>query len=188
MATEMGSSRPTFTSEHQLVCAAQAGDSTALERLFEAHYQTMYRLALRFTKDAQMAADVLQESCITVMRKIGDFRGEARFSSWMGTIVVNTARSQFRNEQRFVSLPDDVFDGRACVKPNPETLVNNRQRLDRAVDCLRRGRVGDYQLFVRRFVVGQSVSSISRDLGLSVPSVKTRVHRARERLKQSIEA
>jgi RNA polymerase sigma-70 factor (ECF subfamily) len=188
MGFKMSSRRLSVVAEGELVRAAQAGDATALERLFEAHYEMMYRQALRFTRDEERASDVLQESCIKVMHSIAEFRGEARFSSWMSTIVANTAHSYFRAERRFVPLQDDIVDRQVCIKPSPETLVNNRQRLRLAVDCLRQGRIGDYQLFVRRYVVGQSVSSISRDMGLSVPTVKTRVHRARERLKQSIDA
>jgi RNA polymerase sigma-70 factor (ECF subfamily) len=176
-----------MSGEDYLVSRARSGDREALARLVESHYDMMYRVALRWTKDPDVASDVVQDSCIKVINKITLFRGESRFSSWLSAIIMNTARLNFRKAKRFVSFPDSLADRQECAKPNPETRTQGRQALDQVMNQLRSGREGDYQLVMRRCLVGQSVDHISRETGLSVPTVKVRVHRARARLRKTLE-
>lgn len=169
--------------ERDLVERARAGDQAALNTLIEAHYPAMYHLALKYTRDPERARDATQESCVQVLRHLSQFRAEARFSSWMARIVINSARLRYRGEKRLVPVGDALSTERPSAEPAPDKRVGDKQLLD-LVDCfLRDAREGDYQLFVRRFIDGDSVKSISDDTGISVPAIKTRVHRARQRLK-----
>lgn len=123
-----------------------------------------------------------------VLRHLGQFRAEARFSSWMARIVINSARLRYRGEKRLVPVGDGLAADRPARGPAPEQRVSDKQLLDLVDRFLKDGRDGDYQLFVRRFVDGDSIKAISADTGISVPAIKTRVHRARQRLRAQSES
>ena len=167
-----------------LLRRAQAGDQRALGRLLKAHYAAMYGLALRYAEDRDRALDALQESCLLVVRKIGQFRAESRFVSWMGRIVINSVRVGFRGDRRLVSLPDERWETLPERQPSPEDRAVTRSDLDEVGHELDRGQQGDLNIFVQRYVIGRSIRALSIDLGVSVPALKTRVHRARVRLKE----
>lgn len=169
--------------ERALVAQAMAGDAQALNTLIEAHYPAMYHLALKYTRDPERAQDATQESCVQVLRHLSQFRAESRFSSWMARIVINSARLRYRGERRLVPVGDGSTIERASPDPEPEQRVADKQVLDLVDRFLQDTRDGDYQLFVRRFIDGESVKKISRETGISVPAIKTRVHRARLRLR-----
>ena len=174
--------------EYALIERAGQGDDEAMNRLLSIHYHSMYCLALKFTKDRERALDALQESCIQVMKHIGQFRFEARFRTWMARIVINCVRLGYRSDRRLVPAGDRVHWGQPDLQPSPEQRTSDRQLLSHAVELLEAGRDGDYALFLSRFVQGESIKGISDATGISVPSVKTRVHRARLRLKASMGA
>lgn len=173
----------TLDEEHALVERAQAGDVRAMDRLLGAHYQQMYHLALKVTRDPVKAQDVTQEACVQVLRRIDQFRSEARFGSWLCRIVVNTALLRHRREKRLVPTPEIYSPLAVAKEPPPEKVASDRELLvmtDHFLDGLRDG---DRELFMRRFVDGLSLQSISDETGLSLPALKSRFHRARLRLK-----
>ena len=83
-------------------------------------------------------------------------------------------------------MEDKAWSDRPLAEPGPEELALQRQQLELTDNYLRQGRDGDYDLFVRRFVDGESVKTISEATGVSVPAIKTRVHRARARLRADL--
>lgn len=173
--------------ERALLAQAREGDKRAMERLIAAHYPAMYHLALRYTRDPERALDATQDSCVQVMRHLGQFRSEARFSSWMARIVINSARLRYRADRRLVPTAETSWIEKAAPVPSPEANAADRELLKQVDSVLQDGRDGDYDLFVRRFVDGASIKSISDETGVSVPAIKTRVHRARNRLKAAFD-
>jgi len=178
-------SQPLLTLEEEqgLVARAQSGEVRALDRLLGAHYQQMYHLALKVTRDPVKAQDVTQEACVQVLRRIEQFRSEARFGSWLCRIVVNTALLKHRREKRLIPTPEIFSPLAAAKEPPPEKLASDRELLHLTDRFLEGLRDGDRELFVRRFVDGLSLQSISDETGLSLPALKSRFHRARLRLK-----
>ncbi len=174
--------------ERALLVKARDGDKRAMERLIAAHYPAMYHLALRYTRDPERALDATQESCVQVIRHLGQFRSEARFSSWMARIVINSARLRYRSDKRLVPMADGIWMDSVSKTPNPEDMTAGRELLQQVDQVLQDGREGDYHLFFKRFVDGESVKRISDETGVSVPAIKTRVHRARNRLKTAFNA
>ncbi|MCA9546767.1 MAG: RNA polymerase sigma factor [Myxococcales bacterium] len=173
----------TLEEEQALVARAQSGDERAMDRLLGAHYQQMYHLALKVTRDPVKAQDVTQEACVQVLRRIDQFRSEARFGSWLCRIVVNTALLRHRREKRLVPTPEIFSPMAASPAPPPERLAIDREVLAKTDDLLANLRDGDRDLFIRRFVDGLSLQDISAETGLSLPALKSRFHRARLRLK-----
>jgi RNA polymerase sigma-70 factor (ECF subfamily) len=174
--------------ERALLSKARDGDKRAMERLISVHYPAMYHLALRYTRDPERALDATQESCVQVLRHLGQFRSEARFSSWMARIVINSARLRYRSDKRLVPMADGIWMDSVSKTPSPEDMTAGRELLQQVDQVLQNGREGDYNLFLKRFVDGESVKNISEQTGVSVPAIKTRVHRARNRLKSTFNA
>ena len=183
----VGSTDVEKVDEARLLRAARSGDRDALGELLALHYPGMYYLALRYTGDADHANDVIQDTCVRVLRHIGQFRGDSRFSSWMARIVINSARLRHRGNRRLVPVGDRLEVDKVCQAVGPEQRVSDQEILQQVEDYLRSLRDGDFQLFVRRFVRGQTVRRISAETGVSVPAIKTRVHRARSKLKARFE-
>ena len=171
--------------ENALVALATAGDRAAMQTLLTRHYTQMYHLALKVTRDPVRAEDVTQEACVQVLRRIHQFRGEARFGSWLSRIVVNTALLRHRRERRLVPTPEIYSPAAVAPEPVPEQAVSDRELLLLTDAFLAELRDGDRELFTRRFVDGLSLQSISDETGLSLPALKSRFHRARLRLKDA---
>lgn len=177
----------TLEEEQRLVKSAQTGCEYSLNRLIESHYQQMYHLALKVTRDAILAEDVTQEASVQIIRRIGQFRSESRFSSWICRIVVNTALLKHRREKRLVPTSDLFPVSTPSCEPSPDKVVMDRELLAKTDHFLSNLRDGDRELFVKRFVEGLSLQSISEETGLSLPALKSRFHRARLRLKNASE-
>jgi RNA polymerase sigma-70 factor (ECF subfamily) len=174
-----------------LLEALRRREPMAAERLVTTYGERAYRLASGITGNGQDAEEVVQDALWTVVRKIDSFRGEAAFGSWLYRIVANAAYQKLRgrqSRQRELSLDEVLpfFDesGRH-VSPmvdwspradDPALQVELRTALTAAIDDL----PATYRtVLVLRDVEGRSTRQIAETLGLSVPTVKTRVHRAR---------
>jgi RNA polymerase sigma-70 factor, ECF subfamily len=182
--------------------ALRRREPMAAEHLIMRYGERAYRLASRITGNGEDAEEVVQDALCTIVRKIDTFRGESAFGSWLYRIVANAAYHKLRGRQRRwreLSLDDvlPVFDANGCHAASMadwSSLVNDpavraelRAALTSAIDEL----PAIYRtVLVLRDVEGQSNSEIAATLGLSVPVVKTRVHRARlflrKRLAQSM--
>lgn len=170
--------------ESRLVQEAQAGSKRALNQLIEAHYQQMYHLALKVTRNRVLAEDITQEACVQVLRRINQFRSESRLNSWISRIVVNTALLKHRREKRMIPT-DEIFPSDAiALDPEPDQVTINKELLIKTDQLLGELRDGDRELFAKRFVEGLSLKSISEETGLSLPALKSRFHRARNRLRE----
>lgn len=86
------------------VAAARAGDHAAFENLLRHHYDRIHGLAWQLTGSRADADDVTQEVCCILVEKIGDFRGEAKFTTWLCAIVFNAVRDARRRRRAFAGL------------------------------------------------------------------------------------
>ena len=167
------------------------GQPGAAEQLIATYGDRAYRLAVRITGNEQDAEEVVQDALWAVVRKIATFRGDSAFGSWLYRIVANAAYQKLRGRQRRgreLSLDEvlPLFDESGChVAPiadwsprvgNPEVQAELRMALTSAIDEL----PATYRaVLVLRDVEGRSTREIANTLGIGVPLVKTRVHRAR---------
>lgn len=170
--------------EKSLVGRAQAGDQEALNHLIKAHYKQIYFLALKLTKKKEWAEDVAQDASLQILTRIQQFRAESRFSSWVCTIVVNTALLKHRKEKRLVTKEDIYSPLMPSGDQSLDDAMISKELLQKTDEFLSHLRDGDQALFVKRFVEGLPLQTISEDTGLSLPALKSRFHRARLKLKQ----
>jgi len=190
--------RPRADRDLDLLEALRLHDPTAAERLVATYGERAYRLATSITGNGQDAEEVVQDAFWTVVRKIDTFRGESAFGSWLYRIVANAAYQKLRGRQsrgRDLSLDEVLpsFDAQGRhVGPtadwsarvdDPSVQTELRMALTSAIDELP---PVARAVLVLRDVEGLSNLEIAEALGLSVPIVKTRVHRARLFLRKQL--
>ena len=167
-------------------------DVGAYEEIVKRYQDKIYGLALRITRNPTDAEDVLQEVFLTLTRKIDTFRGESKFSSWLYRIAVNASYMHLRGEKKHetdVSLEDytpydekGTLMGRIASKDwtdRPDKVLFSKEAMDiieRAVKDLPE----PYRVvFLLRDVEGLSNEEVAEILGLSIPAIKSRLHRGR---------
>jgi RNA polymerase sigma-70 factor (ECF subfamily) len=164
--------------EATLVVRAQEGDARAFEVLAGRHQAALYRLAVRVMGDRTEAEDALQEALIDAWRRIGRFRGESAFSTWMYRVVTNRCLDMLR---RRPPLPVDRI-GESAAPDSPERSAE----VDAGMVALRR-ELGSLRpelriCWVLRELEGLGYTEIAQITGASEDAVRGRIHRARVRL------
>jgi RNA polymerase sigma-70 factor (ECF subfamily) len=179
-----------------LVERVKAGDHAAFNELVKRYEGKVYQLALRLTGNDMDANDVIQDVFLSVFQKIHTFRGHAAFSSWLYRITANAAfaRLNQRKRQAAVSL-DDVLpvieeasasDGSSEWAQKPDLALFNKQTreaLESAIQAL----PADFKtVVVLRDIQNLSNQEVADVLNLSIPAVKSRLHRARLALRRKL--
>lgn len=167
-----------------------AGPPPTVEQVFRDYAPRIYNLALRMLGNEADAEDVTQDVLLQLIRKLDTFRGESAFPTWLHRITVNAAlayrRKRASREQHHVRDPLDSFleEGKHAapvrnwwVQPDQHALDRETQRL---IETAIAGLPEIYRdVYVLADVEGLANSEIADMLGLSVPAVKSRLHRAR---------
>ena len=178
--------------EAELLEAVRSGSRQALEALLERHQARLYGFTRRLCRHREDAEDVLQESLLAAARGLGAFRGASSIGTWLYTIarsfcIKKRRRSVFAPVE--VSLDSEVsLAARGAADPGrrpDEALEASRLEaaLERAIAALDR----PYrEVLLLRDVEGLSAAEAAQVTGLSVPAVKTRLHRARGRLREAL--
>ena len=183
--------RPKIDRDATLLEALRAGDPAATEMLVDTYGDRVYRLTYRITGSNEDAEEATQDALWTAARKIGSFKGESQFGSWLYRIAANAAYQKLRRRKARAReiLLDDVLpaldgDGRHFEpmddwsrRVDEQALQGElREVLEAAIDAL----PADYRTaLVLHDVEGMSNPDIATALGISLPAVKSRVHRSR---------
>jgi RNA polymerase sigma-70 factor (ECF subfamily) len=190
----------TVEDDHTLLARAQGGDMSAFEALVDRHEDKVYGLALRMTRSEADAAEITQDTFLSAYQHLADFRGEAAFGSWVHRIAANNALMRLRRQRVLDIVSEDLagpeFTDRGSLAEVPESDWNRRaddkildEELGRAIqeatDALPEGY---REVFLLKDVEGLSYEEISEMVGISVPAVKSRLHRARLALREAIDA
>src|SRR6185369_10904752 len=99
-----------------VIQACQRGDEEAFRVLFEAHKDKVYSIALRYAGDSTAAMDIAQDTFLKLMDRIGQFRGESSFDSWLYRLVVNSCMDYRRKQQRLLPVIQEFFDSFRSVE------------------------------------------------------------------------
>lgn len=167
-------------SETELVERASRGDERAFRTLYDRNVERIYRLVYRMVGDPDLAKELTQEAFVRVYQKLGQFRGEAAFSTWVHRIAVrvtlNGLRSVARHQDRERSLAD--VDRRVTPQAPPEPGL--RDRIAEAVN----GLPEIYKtVFLMHDLEGYSHGEIAASLGVAEGTSKARLFRARTQLR-----
>jgi len=178
--------------EAELLEAVRSGSREALEALLVRHEARLYRFARRLCRHREDAEDVLQESLLAAARGLGGFRGASSIGTWLYAIARSFC---IKKRRRSVFAPVEVsletqaaFAARGLTDParRPDQALEASRleaALERAIAALDR----PYrEVLLLRDVEGLSAAEVAEVTGLSVPAVKTRLHRARGRLREAL--
>jgi len=169
--------------------AALAGDAmSGFEDLYRKHYRRVYSICLRMTGNVAEAEDLTQEVFIQLHRKIGSFRGEAAFTTWLHRLTVNQVLMHFRKRSVRSELTTDDGEMPDSIDPdtlNPEAMpIVDRIGLEDAIAQLPPG----YRtVFVLHDVEGYEHEEIARMLGCSAGTSKSQLHKGRLKLRRLLQ-
>lgn len=171
------------------------GCIASYEELVSRYETKVHNLAMRLTRNSEDAEEVLQDVFMTVYRKIEGFQGKAKFSSWLYRITVNAAfmKLRKRRQNKTVSVEDMLpnFQDRVVADTSSfgargdSRAINNeiREMLEQSIAKL----PDEYRaVFVLRDIDGLSNKEVGEILGLSIPAVKSRLHRSRLMLRKKL--
>jgi RNA polymerase sigma-70 factor, ECF subfamily len=158
-----------------LVSRAQAGRLDAFEELVRRHRLGTYRVALRMLGDESDAEDATQDAFVQAWRKLAGFRADAAFSTWMYRIVTNRCLNMLRGRRRTEPLPTD----REAPASRPDRIAEGRWQVEDLKQAIGRLTPEQRAPLVLRELEGLSYEEIAAALELSIPAVKSRLHRAR---------
>ena len=167
---------------------AKQGDAEAFEALYNLHKRRVYSLCLRMTANTAMAEDLTQEAFLQLFRKIGTFRGESAFSTWLHRMAVNVVLMQLRKKGLPLTPLDETMQGEEespKKEPGGEDIrlagSIDRLRLEDAVSALPPG----YRtVFVLHDVEGYEHNEIAEMVGCSIGNSKSQLHKARMKLRE----
>ena len=173
--------------EQKLIQRASGGDPSAFNRLMAQHEKKMYAVALRMFNNREDAQDCLQEAMLRVYRSIGGFKGQSSFSTWLYRITMNTCLDELRRKKNKQSTSLDNLveqgwspsdEGNTPEKHAVRTEL--RRELSQAIQELPEDM---RSAVVLRDIQGFAYDEIADALGVNVGTIKSRISRAREKLR-----
>lgn len=181
-------------SEQELIRLAKSGDRSAQAKIVKDHEKMVYNLGLKLLGDAEKAECVLQETFLKVLQALPKFEEKSQLSTWIYRIATNQALMRLRSKKRhFVSIDEDLDnDGRdhsvfvKSLEADPlGDLLNQelKEKMDRAIEKLPE----NYKtVFIMKDIEGLALKEIAEILDLSLPAVKSNLHRARVTLRNKL--
>jgi RNA polymerase sigma-70 factor (ECF subfamily) len=171
-------------SDYGLAQAAAAHDMRALGELYERHKHRVYAVCTRMTRSPADADDLTQEVFLHLVRKIGSYRGESQFTTWLHRLTVNCVLMYFRRpsrrENNFSELENVIPIAPRLLTPQPARIAD-RIAFQSAIKQLPRGCRTVFVLFE---IAGYEHEEIAKLMGCSSGTSKSQLHRARMKLKQ----
>ena len=184
---------PKSATEAEYIRLAQAGDAPAFEHLYQLHNRRVYALCLRMVGNPADAEDLMQEAFLQLFRKIGTFRGESAFSTWLHRMTVNVVLMRLRKKSlpaaslEETTEPDEETGGPRKDIGAPDLRLSgavDRVNLERSIEKLPPG----YRtVFVLHDVQGFEHNEIAGIMGCSVGNSKSQLHKARTRLRELLQ-
>jgi RNA polymerase sigma-70 factor, ECF subfamily len=180
-----------------LIQGLRDGSEEAYQTLLSRFQQPVYNLALRLLNDPSDAADAVQEVFLKVFRNMGRFRGQSSLKTWIFRITINEAHNQrrwfFRHRQREVGMQDDQDDSRSRANvladcgPSPFDCAFDHEKRALIEKALGRINPTFREAVVLRDITDSSYEEIADILQVSLGTVKSRIMRGREALRQQLE-
>lgn len=175
--------------DFELAQAAGNGDLIAFEEIYRRHHRRVYAICFRMLRNAAEAEDLVQDVFVQLHRKIGSFRGDSAFTTWLHRLTCNEVLMHFR--KRTVKFEKTTKDGATPLQivsgtEDPKKMpIFDRISLKRAVARLSRG----YRnVFVLHDIEGYEHEEVARILGCSSGTSKSQLHKARLKLRKLLAA
>lgn len=183
--------------EKELLQKAKAGDIDSFELLIEGIKTKAYQIALSYLKNEEDAKDAVQDSLLKIYRNLNGFNEKAQFSTWVYRVVVNTCLDEVKKKRRyrdFIASEYHLFpqeneeDGIFLEVPDhrarPEEVLLRKEKKNTILGCLEQLSDSFREVIVLRDIQGFSYVEIAEILQISEGTVKSRINRARQALKE----
>ena len=181
--------------EARMIAAILAGDREQYHELIRPYERSVYKMALSFMKNESDAEDVAQESFLKAFRKLADFRGQAKFSTWLISITLNEARSRLRRTAtvRMESLDESPEEG-AHISPAllrdwrevPSEALERQEVRQMLQDAIANLSPLYREVLLLRDVEECSIEETATALSITSGTVKVRLHRARMMMQKEL--
>ena len=177
-----------YISEFALAQKAEQGNMQAFAELYKRHYRRVLSLCLRMTRNLTEAEDLAQEVFLHLLRKVGSFRGESAFTSWLHRLTVNHVLMHFRKLRLRPELAteDGEMPSQAMLGTDDRRAmpVFHRLALNKAIEKLPKGYRTVFQL---HDIEGHEHEEIALRLGCTVGTSKSQLHKARRALRRLLD-
>lgn len=180
--------------ESELVAELRHGSMLAFQELVERYTEKVFNLALRITRNPEDAEEIVQDVFVTIHKKIDRFEGKSAFSSWLYRITVNAAfmKLRKRKQHQAVSFEELGIGSHENLVSNRSdscdvNYMSSRHELQEALQNAIGRLPEEYRtIFVLRDIDGLSNQEVGEMLSISVPAVKSRLHRSRLMLRKRL--
>ena len=177
--------------DEELLQAARAGDDEALEALLARHEQRIFRFGLRMCGNEEDARDVLQETLLAAFKGVRQFRGDAQLSTWLYQ-VARSFCTKARRRGAGEPARHEPLEGAAREVSAPASGPDDRAHAREMARVLQEALLGlpesQREVVLLRDVEGLSAEEAARVVGIEVPALKSRLHRARHAMQEGIAA
>jgi RNA polymerase sigma-70 factor, ECF subfamily len=182
-------------SEHELIALARAASGSALQEIMRRNNRRLFRTARSIIGSEWEAEEVVQDAYVKAFRALENFREEAQLATWLTRIVIHEAQGRLRRRREHLPLSelDDTTMGEIIqfpggglnIDPERQTALSEiRSFLEQSIDALPEP---FREVFVLREIEGLSVEETAQVLSVAPETVKTRLHRARMRLRRALQ-
>ncbi|MCE1226621.1 MAG: sigma-70 family RNA polymerase sigma factor [Geobacteraceae bacterium] len=181
-----------ISEELQLLAACRKGDATAFEQLVLRYQRSLYNVAFRISSNEADAADIVQETFLAAWRKIKEFRGEAKLSTWLTSIAVNQARTRWQQNRQKQGREESLEAGQgrplqvASDQPSAMEQLERSQLRELLERCIKALDQGFREVLVLRDMREMPYDEVGQVLGLREGTVKSRLFRARESVRDCV--
>jgi RNA polymerase sigma-70 factor, ECF subfamily len=181
---------PTQFTEAETVRLAQQGDAAAFERIYRSHSRRVYALCLRMAGNRTDAEDLTQDVFLQLFRKIGTFRGESAFSTWLYRMSVNIVLMRFRKKPKAETSLDAILNPDERSMGPAQEIGGLDLRLDGVIDrvtlqaAINKLPPGYRAMFILHDVQGYKHNEIARMFGCTSGNSKSQTHKARIQLRE----
>ncbi len=197
MAADTGSPSPDRSKDQALIARIQSGEPGAFAELVHRYTRKVYSIGIGMLRNEQDARDVVQETFLNVHRRLDSFRGDASLASWIARIATNNALMKLRTRRR---KPETSLELNIPGQPSSERVervIIDRQpladklSLDKELGERIRSSVEELPEKYREVLIladyrELSMREVADTLGITIPNVKTRLHRARLRVRETL--
>ena len=166
-----------------LVERAQTGDSGAFEALYRRLVGRIYALCLRMARDAQRAEELTQDVFVRAWERLGSFRGESKFTTWLHRLAVNVVLQEGRTKGRRETREELVEDPGEYLGRVKDECPGTRMDLEKAIASLPEGA---RRVLILRDVYGYRYDEIATMQGVALGTVKAQIHRARRMMRERL--
>lgn len=190
-----GSIEKDRVSDEELVRSFLDGDSAAFEELVNRYESTIMNMAYRLLGNRSDASDVCQEVFVLLLRKLGSFRGEAKFSTWLYRVSLNACHDHARRMKRHISLSESPGEDLPEMEQRlpdsrvdlPEISVERAELQETVQECISRLPNKFKEVIYLHDIRGYNYKEVAEILDISLGTVKSRLNRARNRLAKELQ-